>query len=707
MIRTENYTRELLFIFFAQRKIIIIVTLLILALSIIIALFWPPTYASFGSILVRGTKLEKSPEAIEKDVIKSYPVAKEDLFSEVQILTSFDVIERTIKHLIGKNLYEIENNSKISFYDDIKRKINYFITKDKLRAKGNSKIYNEVYKIKSRIKTEVLPASNVIEVTFYHKNPKNAVTILDALMSQYIKYRMGVYTPSEAEEFFSQQAEKFKASLEKREEDLMDLVKETRMTDPVKEIANNISIKKDLEDQLNMLKNDYIEKIAYVEHLDNVINSQGIQYFSFIDNYSINKLSEKLQDLFVEKGRLLRRYNSLSDKAELMDRQINDTYSALKSEVIAYKNNINVQAQIIQNKIKSIEYRLGVINERNVKLQRQLVDSLRIAREADLLKFSYDNFAKRREEATVDNTVAATNLSSYIRILSKPFPSNGPVFPRPSVVIPLGLLIGFITGFSLGFVNEYFDHTFKKPSDVSNYADLPVIFSIPKLGNNIKELKTLHIGGLIAIILFLGTFVLWILLPGAVPFRWNNMDIKAAIKPAINKKDKMLSLSKGRKDSIIAKSSQSLKIKDAVLSKAKFSDDIENEVIATNEDSRTLINLSGTVHLKKALMTKNDMLIEQSYANPLINKSIIFYDKNQRAWFLQVHSFRKKELAIKEAEKLKNAGWQSFARSVHIKGYGLTHRVLVGPFSQKEEALKAKFKGQAASLHSNDQIINP
>ena len=52
-------------------------------------------------------------------------------------------------------------------------------------------------------------------------------------------------------------------------------------------------------------------------------------------------------------------------------------------------------------------------------------------------------------------------------------------FPGMEVIIPLGILIGFITGLSLGFLREFFDHTFKKPSDVENFIGLPVIFSIP------------------------------------------------------------------------------------------------------------------------------------------------------------------------------------------------------------------------------------
>jgi uncharacterized protein involved in exopolysaccharide biosynthesis len=262
----------------------------------------------------------------------------------------------------------------------------------------------------------------------------------------------------------------------------MNLVKETKMSDPLKEIENNILIKKDLEQQLNLLRNESIEKKLYIEHLEKTLKDENIQFFTFIEDMPINNpgLSVKLQELFVERGNILRTYHPFNEKVKAIDKQINDIYSSLKSEVRAYKENQLSKLLTINKKISSIESRLDSINARNVGLQRQLIDSQRIARETNLLQFSYETFYKRREEAKIQSIANESNLSSYIGILSKAFSSGRPVFPKKNVVIPMGFLVGFITGCSLGFLRDYFDHTFKKPSDVNNYAGLPLIFSIPK-----------------------------------------------------------------------------------------------------------------------------------------------------------------------------------------------------------------------------------
>jgi uncharacterized protein involved in exopolysaccharide biosynthesis len=385
-------------------------------------------------------------ESIER---RPFPLTKEDLASEIQILTSPDVIERTITHLRERNLYG-----------------------------KNISLVEEVYSIQKKLKTAILPASNVIEVSYYHKDPKQAVAVLETMMDQYVVFRNSVYNPDQAEHFFSEQANQFRGGLDKNEKALLALVEKTGIPEPQKEIEKNILLKKDLEQQLNILKNEAIEKKESIHHLEKALRDKNVQYFSFIDNKPINDFSLRLEELHIERGKVLRAYNEMSDKVKLIDRQIDDTYALLKSEVNAHKENQSKLLRIISDKIRSLENRVERINALNVELQKQLVEMQRIARDSRLQEFSYETFSKRREEARMNANVIGSTLAN-VSILNKAFPSNGPVFPKPIIVIPLGILIGFITGCSFGFLREFFDHTFKKPSDVHDYAELPVIFSIP------------------------------------------------------------------------------------------------------------------------------------------------------------------------------------------------------------------------------------
>ena len=244
----------------------------------------------------------------------------------------------------------------------------------------------------------------------------------------------------------------------------------------------NQKVKMDLEQQLNKLKNDAIEKRLFIEHLEKISSDKNIQFFSAIENPAINGLSglgPKLQELVAERRNIQRIYHPLSEKIQAIDEHIDNTYLALKKEVIAYRANLSNHLRIIDEKIIYIEDSIDNISMRNVEVRREQIHIGRIEKEIQLMLFSFETFSKRREEAKISGSKDTAGLS-HVSILNKAFPSRGPVYPKKQVVIPLGLIIGFITGCSLGFLREYFDHTFKKPGDVETYTGLPVILSITK-----------------------------------------------------------------------------------------------------------------------------------------------------------------------------------------------------------------------------------
>jgi len=448
-MKTENYIKELLFIFFRQKRVIVWVTGIMLVAALLIAFFWPPTYAATGNLLVRAKKVEKSPQAIESEINRTPDVSKEDLSSEEKILVSPNVIEQTIKWLIERKQY---------------------------RAVTGQALVEEVYNVQRRLKTELVPASNVIEVSYYSKDPMVAMTVLGALMENYIDYRNRVYYPVESGEYFTDNAERYRRKLSGKESELLALVRSTSVADPATELANNLVVKQNLQLQLNVLQNEAIDKEGLVQHLEERLRDDTMPLFSFIENVpAIVELSKKLQDLLVERGAVLRAYTPESDRAKLVAKHLADTYAALRKEVINYKDNEGAQLRSIQEKIDSIQERIGGIDQANVKIKEQMIAEEGIERDITVYHSSFDAFAKRREESVA---VSDANMPSSVSIVKKAFPSDGPVFPKKMLVILFGLLVGFVNGFALGFLIEYFDHTFKKPSDVERMTGMPVIASI-------------------------------------------------------------------------------------------------------------------------------------------------------------------------------------------------------------------------------------
>ncbi|MBF0343722.1 MAG: hypothetical protein HQL06_05760 [Nitrospirae bacterium] len=448
----EDIKREILTILFRQKATIILTTIMIFTCSVLVAFFWPPTYSASGAILVKSKKAEKTPDSLEKELIRTNPITKEDLSTEVQILTSFDVIARTVKHLKDTNKYPLTLMKK-------------------------SDVNKEYYDIKDSIKTEIIPSSNVITITYYDKNKDFAVMFLKELILEYIGFRMSVYNPESTENFYTSQTKEFRTNLITQEGELIASVEKTHSADPVKEIENNLVIKVDLERLLNNLKTDVIDKTNLIETLNKNINAKNPDAFKFIENVaSIKQLSVSLNDLQLEKIAYLKKYLPESEKIALINEQISKLEGKLMSEAKNYKVVLEKDLNTIQQKIQDLQQRLNVINTLNVELKKQAIRNDRMNLEKNVLNDSYTTLSLRKNESRLNSSLA-TNF--FINVITEAFPSNGAVFPKKRILLPIGLIAGLLTGCTFGFIRDYFNNTFKTPREIEDFAKLPLLFSIP------------------------------------------------------------------------------------------------------------------------------------------------------------------------------------------------------------------------------------
>ena len=121
---------------------------------------------------------------------------------------------------------------------------------------------------------------------------------------------------------------------------------------------------------------------------------------------------------------------------------------------------------------------MAELDDRTDSLQSESMRFRQLSREADLLRVSYESFARRSEEAEISEAVGASEVSGDVAILNRPAFSSSKTFPKIPMIALLGLLIGLTAGCGIAFVAEYFDHTIRRASDVALFSSLPVVGSI-------------------------------------------------------------------------------------------------------------------------------------------------------------------------------------------------------------------------------------
>lgn len=455
MIKTQDYIRDFITMFFVRISLIIGITLIFAIAAILIAFFWPPTYSAKGSILLKSTRALKIPESLERIDLDVPVIRENDLNSEMQIIAANNVIENTIKSLQDRNLV--------------------------FHKKGSTpeKIKKLVWKVQKNLTTELTPRSNIFDVVLKWKDRREAEIILETLMNEYLNYRAGIYSPVEAQAFFKKQLEIFSKNLIEMENNLIRLAEHSNSAQPSREIEHNLLLEKNLATSLNEVRNRWVESKNYISYLESALSSPDIHFFNFIDNIEIGRFSDKLQYLLIERESLLKIYQPDSKKVRMMERQINDMYKTFKSEVKGYVDDQKAKLYAMEKTMDSLEERLTKFSSKNIKLYKNMVETRRINREIRMLEDSYITFAKRWEQARIESTTDSNRLFA-VSILGNAQAAQAPVFPNKRTIIPIGILLGLLLGFAIGFLMEFFDHTFKRPEDAMTYADLPHICSIPR-----------------------------------------------------------------------------------------------------------------------------------------------------------------------------------------------------------------------------------
>lgn len=482
MIRTEDYKRELVSIVFAQKHLIFWSAFLIFAGAVAIAFLWPPTYSATGSVLLTNKQLmERDPQALQNAETRAFTITKEELASELQILNSPQTVKNALATLTGK-------------YSSLR-------LEDKDTAVGT------ISSVLKEMKLKVVPAANVIEVQYFNRRPEMAVDVLNALLNEYLAQRGKLYarrnqTPAK---LFADEAERYRAGIRAQDDELIELLNDTGAADPRIEIEANVRLKNQLELDLNALKKERVDLKLSVAQTEQALASNDIMYFTFMENLAIRQVGLNLAGLVRERGDLMRVYQPEHNTVTALTDQINENMAILRKEVGTVKDISAKKLQAVDTQISDLEAQIAWYDDKNLAMAKQLVGTQRILRETEVMKASYETYSQRTDEVAINNALASDEPTIQAKILDSAFPSKGPEFPKRNLVIPLGLLAGLLMGCSLGFVREYFDHTFKKPSDVTAYAGLPVLFSLARPSN--RAVDMLYSLVIAALVIGTGLFV--------------------------------------------------------------------------------------------------------------------------------------------------------------------------------------------------------
>ncbi len=452
---SENYLRELVFIISAWKSLIFMVAGIIFIFVVLFALFWPSSYTSTAQIVMTRKSIEASGSTLDKVDYRVEDVTKEDLNSEAQLLSSDDLIARVITQL--------QKDKDVFFEQDPEQDPSIWLAK-------------QIAKIKSALFVDVIPYSRVIEISFTWGDAKETQLFLDRLLESYLAFRIEKQSFSEKEQLFVKLADQYMARIKKHNNELEALMRSKNVVSPKTEIANNLEIKFSFEKALAESQLKEIQLDRQIALLSKKLAERDIQFFSFLENESVNQFSKLIQGLFIEKARTEGVFLSNSKAVQGMSMQLQEVYKNLVAEVEAVKAQLESEALSLNEQNTELRDKVIALDKRNTELKMAQLSMDLMENESKVLQMSFEIFFKRKEEASF----AAASMASEaeVSLLSHPQLPLAPSFPNKKVLIPFGFIVACLSGLIVGFLSEFFDHTFKRPEDINHILNIKHLTSI-------------------------------------------------------------------------------------------------------------------------------------------------------------------------------------------------------------------------------------
>jgi len=377
MTQEEDWKRELGHVFFARRRLILTTASAVMAGAVLIALFWPSTYAAKSSVLLLGKQTRGSSVVLDPMTLREPQISSKDVISELEIVRSPELARRTVRRLREKDGWD--------------------------EARLDKNLAKAARAFLGRLNAVGVADSSAIRIAFSGPTPEEAELGLDTLLDEYIQYRADVFNPAGQDKFFEERMEHYR-----QERDAL-----------AAQIASD-------EGEMNPV---------------------------FIDQ--------------LIKGNLGRLALLQSQRSELeMELAVSD-----------YLDN-----EALQARIEIVKKAITQLQKETNEIQAKWLAADSAYQQVKLVSQSLEMFAKRAEEVKINNTIARSQLAGDISVLNRAAGTAALVFPRRGATLFLGLVAALITGLSVGFLAEFFDHTVRRPEDVQRNTGLPVLCSFPTLG---------------------------------------------------------------------------------------------------------------------------------------------------------------------------------------------------------------------------------
>jgi len=473
--RQVNGLREFMTVIFKYKAMILAVFFTVVVTVTVASFLITPVYESESSVLVKiGREYMIRPE-----VGNNAPVMvlnqEEVTNSEIQILSSRDLTEKVITTLKLEKIYPKLLRNPPANVKPLDAAIVQF--QKKLKVKGVKK-------------------SNVIQVSFQHKDPLIAARAVNLLIEFFKEKHLQVLSDPKSS-FLETQLVSYDQKLKDSENNLQSFKQKTGVLSLEEQRKLLLEQRAALDTGLKSPQSsvqEFQKKVTSLKGHMAAISRNKANYTNTEREKIIVDAKSRLLALQLNEQELLKKYTDNNLLVVNIRKQIAIVRGFLKAEEADIESTVKSGNQVYQNtEIELIrsETELNAQKGKAVVMNQQLAevdgkvrsldysekDMQKLKREQAINEKNYQAYQEKSEDARITDNMNRLKMAN-ISIIQKATVPPEPIRPKKLMNIAMAIVLGMVSGLGLAFWSESMSQSFSTPDQLENSIGMPVLVAI-------------------------------------------------------------------------------------------------------------------------------------------------------------------------------------------------------------------------------------
>jgi len=484
----EIHLRDYLRVIRKRQTVIYTFAGIIFAVTLLVTLATSPLYRAETQLLIERNE----PQGLMTNV-GATRYDPQFIATQFELIKSINVIKRVITMLGLDKSYRsefIDDDQKKTYFGTVKEQVGAaihdtlnFFKKDTLgesassvsdpNKKTDADLIAEMISKKITIKQRM--DTNVVDISYMHKNAELATMVLNALSKAYMDevQEIRMHTANYTIAWMTTKANEEKQKLQESEKALQDYTKEhnivtidNRITITPEQLTDYSAQFSKAKAQLEKDQEAYLQvtragvSTEDLESLPGIVANNALKEIRAQITLVDQKISELAKKFGIKHPMMINAHEERKIFVKKKNEELQRIVDGIKKDY-----------ELSQANVRNIEKLLDKTKGETMDLNERFVQYSILNREVETNRILYDALMKNIKEKSVTEQTQTVN----IWVVANAKTPEVPATPNTKRNIMLGLILGAFGGIGLAFFVEYLDNTIKSSEEVERRYDLTVL----------------------------------------------------------------------------------------------------------------------------------------------------------------------------------------------------------------------------------------